>query len=237
MNEMNLNDETLFDRLVDGELSSEERRRLLVSLDDRPGGWRQCALAFLEAQSWRTDLGQVVKEASAAAPHPRSATGATYANRFARRRALGWLAVAAGLLLAFNLGVVWQNNSDATPGGILPDGGNSVANVTGNVGPGNSQGASPSVGKPNDALTFWVNDKSGTRQPVHVPLVDANTLDRELGVQFRSGVPDALRQHLERNGYNVHSQRRYAPLELENGRSLVVPVEDTRIVPISPVVY
>ena len=44
-------DPALLDRLVDGELAEVERRKLLVSLDQRPSGWRQCALAFLKAQS------------------------------------------------------------------------------------------------------------------------------------------------------------------------------------------
>ena len=46
-------DDTRFDRLVDDELSEEERRELLGRLDDEPGGWRRCALAFLEAQCWK----------------------------------------------------------------------------------------------------------------------------------------------------------------------------------------
>ena len=50
MNDKALQDDILFDRLVDGELSSTERRQLIASLDDRPGGWRRCALAFVEAQ-------------------------------------------------------------------------------------------------------------------------------------------------------------------------------------------
>ena len=56
MNDDNQQDDILFDRLVDGELSAAERQQLLASLDDRPGGWRRCALAFLEAQTWRSDL-------------------------------------------------------------------------------------------------------------------------------------------------------------------------------------
>ena len=49
-------DDVLFDRLVDGELSAAERRELLASLDGRPTGWRRCALAFLEAQTWQDEL-------------------------------------------------------------------------------------------------------------------------------------------------------------------------------------
>ena len=50
-------DPALLDRLVDGELAETERRKLLLSLDHQPSGWRQCALAFLEAQSWGDLLG------------------------------------------------------------------------------------------------------------------------------------------------------------------------------------
>lgn len=35
-------DDSRCDRLVDGELSEEERRELLASLDKEPGGWRHC---------------------------------------------------------------------------------------------------------------------------------------------------------------------------------------------------
>jgi hypothetical protein len=67
--------------------------------------------------------------------------------------------------------------------------------------------------------------------------MDADPLDRELGMAFQSGVPDALREHLQGRGYDVQSRRRYAPLMLENGRRMVVPVEDTKIVPVSQNVY
>lgn len=233
MNETNSNDEALFDRLVDGEIPSEERRRLLASLDDRPGGWRQCALAFLEAQSWRTDLGPLVREANVAPPQTQSTSAATATDRFARRRAVGWLAIAASLLFAFRLGSIWQGNSSGSRGGDAGvDNGHQIAGAPIHPAP-----VSPAVRRPNDDLTFWVHDAAGGAQQVNVPLVDASTLDRQFGVKFRHGLPDAVREHLERNGYDVQSTRRYAPLWLDSGRSLVVPVEDTRIVPVSPVVY
>jgi hypothetical protein len=53
---MNLTEDVLLDRLVDGELDGEERRNLLVHLDVTPDGWKRCALAFLEAQAWREVL-------------------------------------------------------------------------------------------------------------------------------------------------------------------------------------
>ena len=46
--------------------------QLLASLDDQPDGWRRCALAFLEAQSWRKSLRQIRAR--------RAATAATRKN-------------------------------------------------------------------------------------------------------------------------------------------------------------
>lgn len=58
----------VFDRLVDGELPEPERREVLLSLDRQPDGWRQCALAFLEAQTWGQSLAQYVREPALSAP-------------------------------------------------------------------------------------------------------------------------------------------------------------------------
>jgi hypothetical protein len=226
---INSNDDILFDRLVDGEISGDDRRRLLSSLDDRPGGWRRCALAFLEAQSWRADLPKIAAEDAVIPLKP--ASRMPFEDRRIWRRAVRPLAMAAGLFLAFGLGLAWRGvNRDIASGQPIStehiaDGSNKATLL-----------AEPSAPS-RDAMTFWVRNQQGAAQPVHVPLVDAQALDQQLGVEFRSGVPDAVRQQLEQRGYDVRSTRRYAPLWLENGRSLVVPVEDTRIVPVSPVVY
>ncbi len=44
------------DRLAAGDTSIEETRQIVASLDDVPDGWKQCALALLEAQSWRRTI-------------------------------------------------------------------------------------------------------------------------------------------------------------------------------------
>lgn len=231
---MNEDENILFDRLVDDELALDERRRLLLSLDDQPNGWRRCALAFLEAQSWRADVGQVVRDAAAAPDVSSSASRAALAayRRPTWRGAIYSLAVAASLLAVFTLGLTWRAG-DLPVVDVAPDPGRRVADVAEPTEPA----PPPAVRSPRDGLTLWVRDDAGGAQPVHVPLVDAGALDRQFGVEFRSGLPDELREQLRRNGYEVQSKRRYAPLWFENGRSLVVPVEDTRIVPVSQIVY
>jgi hypothetical protein len=95
-------DEVFFDRLVDGELTPDEYRALVASLDDEPGGWRRCALAFLEAQALAAELGQVrraldLREEGGQRSLP------TRRWRWSDARSL--LAVAASFVAAFALGV------------------------------------------------------------------------------------------------------------------------------------
>jgi hypothetical protein len=229
-----LHDDALFDRLVDGELTGEERRRLLESLDTRPEGWRRCALAFLEAQSWREELGQVARAAHPlhdASEKPTELPSTASQPKTNRWVAAQLLAIAAGLVIAFGLG--WMQHGRGIP----------VADSTANTGeqiadanPAPSVPA-PKPGKAGDALTLYVRDETGRMQPVRVPLVDAGTLDEQLGVKFQPGIPDALRNQLKDRGFTVQSKQQYAPLWLENGRPMIVPVEDTKIVPVSDRVY
>jgi len=232
-----LNEDILLDRLVDGELKGDERRRLLQSFDKQPEGWRRCALAFLEAQSWREELGQVARGRDTEAHEPKPPVPSVAALRKpAWTKGAMWFALAASLLVAFGLGTMRRG-----PGHLVAD--NSHGSATQSQGQlANTtstppKSSAPSTSKPSDAVTLFVRDEGGRMQPVRVPLVDANTLDKELGVKFKTGVPDDVRNQLNSDGYAVQTKRQYAPLWLENGRPMILPVEDTKIVPVSNRVY
>jgi len=216
------NDDILFDRLIDGELAGAERRRLLESLDTRPEGWRRCALAFLEAQSWREEFGQLASASQTKSEKPMPAS----LDRVARsrwREVVQWGALAASLLLAFGLG--WMHNESGIQAvSSAPKLNEQVAIVPPTVN-------APNGGKASDALTLYVRDQAGHMRPVRVPLVDAGTMDEQLGMKFQSGLPDAVRDQLKNRGYNVQSKRQYASLWLENGQPMFLPVEDTKIIP------
>jgi hypothetical protein len=221
-------DDIQFDRLVDGELSATERRALLESLDTRPEGWRKCALAFLEAQAWKKDLfGLATKPQSSAASASTIAPN-PIALRNRMRTAAQWLAVAAGLVVAFRFGAMRQQPAPVANVSTAADQQIATAPPTANQ----TNGA-----KPGDALNLWVRDDNGQLRRVRVPLVDAGALDNELGLQFQTGVPDNVRSHLQNRGYAVESKQRYAPMWFDNGRPMIVPVEDTKIVPVSNKVY
>jgi hypothetical protein len=227
-----LNEDILLDRLVDGELSGSERRQLLESFDKRPEGWRRCALAFLEAQSWREEMGQVARGVATEATVPKSpASSVAMARKSSWSSVATWLAMAACLFLAFGLGLMHRERGPSVAGGPSNSSGQ-VASVT-----PPSQPLSPKSSTRGDAVTLFVKDDSGRMQPVRVPLVDASTLDKELGMKFQTGVPDDIRNQLRNDGYTVKSKSQYAPLWLENGRPMILPVEDTNIVPVSNKVY
>ena len=234
------------DRLVDGELSTEARRALLKSLDATPGAWRRCALAFVESQSLGQELSAIAAESVPAMANLDSSRPTVRSK--AASDAAGWFAMAAAVLVAFGMGTFgarWLENRGAA---VAPD---SIVNA----GP---HGAAPQdLTPPNTApesvieepqmataplvadaldgesLTLWVKDRQGGRRSLTAPLVDAATLDREHGLTFPSAVTPQIRQDWEGRGYQLSSRRRYAPLYLDNGQPLVVPVEDVQIVPVS----
>jgi hypothetical protein len=226
-----LNEDILLDRLVDGELTGSERHQLLKSFDNRPDGWRRCALAFLEAQSWREEMGQVARGHSSETKESMSPASSTSSKQKLRWTAgAAWLAMAASLLLAFGLGWMQRERGNSVANGSRNPNGH-VASVTPQATP-----TAPNGANRGDVVTFFVND-GGHMKPVRVPLVDASTLDKQLGVQFQTGVPEDVRNQLKNNGYQVQSKRQYAPLWLENGRPMILPVEDTNIVPVSNKVF
>jgi hypothetical protein len=224
-----LDEDILLDRLVDGELKGSERRQLLESFDKRPEGWRRCALSFLEAQSWREEMGQVARGLEAETDESKSPVSFVAAAPKRWPTAATWLAMAASLLLAFGLGWMQRDRGHSMVGGALNPP-SQIATVT----PPNNSPLLNST-KSGDAVTLFVQGDDGRRHPVRVPLVDAATLDKQLGVQFQSGLTDDVRNQLEDSGYAVQSKRQYAPLwlEKENGRPMILPVEDTKIIPVS----
>ena len=181
----------------------------------------------------RESLGQLVRDDGDDCDSQKSLAPAMDAPaRKGLKHGMAWLAVAASLLIAFTLGTITRNG-----------GGPIAVNNAGNVGPPiadvvppprvNEPGAANST----DALTLFVRDDTGRTRPLRVPLVDAATLEKQLGLQFQSGVPADVRAQLQNRGFDVRSKQSYAPLWLENGRPMFVPVEDTQIVPVGRNVY
>jgi hypothetical protein len=219
LEEFHANDRRVLDRLVDGELSLDERRQLLAAFDDEPAAWRRCALAFLEAQTWRLEMSRlanepVVAQVSAPAKIPR-----------ATANWLRGLAVAASLLLAFALGT-WIPSSEpnATSVADRP----AVASDQRQPPSGEIDTHQPEEANGN---TSWLTLEpvSGSDEPIHVPLVDDSVENPAEFFSDRAPIAPSLTRGLEQDGWEVDRRQRLLPIQLSDGRQVVVPVEEVEL--------
>lgn len=229
-------DDIRFDRLVDGELPPDEYRGLLASLDDEPGGWRRCALAFLEAQGWRDEM-HALRDETCAPPPAQVQTRGSRNNFFTMS-----LAMAAGFLLAFGLGVavrtMWPGDAQAPPRG-------QIANVSGEQdagsrddGPADEQPPRESAvavdspqREPLENVTLVIGGEGPDPRRFEIPVFSYADGGEEYLRTDRSALPAAMRELLERNGHRLRRAQTLVPLQLEDGQQIVVPVEEVEIVP------
>ena len=240
-------DDTRFDRLVDGELLPEEYQTLLDSLDDEPGGWRRCALAFLEAQALGRELVEIRRETS---PKGLGVFGGIRASKMERlsppktpapvapssARFAGWqqlLLLAACCLVALSLGIVlpdfWRTENSAPP-----------------VGPGVKLAHDNAADHPPEMLLprsignarLVLSGPGGTpTEAGDLPIIEYPDDPRRWLGQYEPGLPVSLVNELKRRGHQVQRQEQYVPVDLEDGRKAVIPVETIQITPVSRRAY
>lgn len=212
-----------FDRLVDAELSEPERRELLVRLDREPGGWRRCALAFLEAQCWKQAFRVMQEARDDAMTHDVMAqTRHEYAPAVSRRptwpHRLGTLiAMAASFLVAFWIGSLVQRERTVLP---VSNFGDQVATVE-----------QPASDRSTPWRTVAVSDSGSGRQgPIStVRAVERNNVDDRWLESLPSAIPDDVRQAFQRSGHEIKQHRQLVPVPLDDGRRLVVPVDQVDV--------
>lgn len=209
--------ESDFDRLVDGELSPEEYRRLVSSLDTAPDGWRRLGCAFLEGQAWRQDL----------APQPVVEKPLLRAQPWWMRPSPQWLALAAALMLVFALGtqIDQANHLLSRPQA------SGLATVDSSPGLG-TRATVPSPAAPRGAgeMRVLVNRPGADAKPTEVPVFDVNKIDPQLW-QLSTELPDDVVKELEATGRKVVRERCLLPIHLEDGRTIVIPIERIETVP------
>lgn len=228
-------DSQLLDRLVDGELNDEERRALLLRLERTPDGWRRCALAFLEGQAWRSEAKAHasgapefnVRPTPAMIAKPNWSGGARWST----------FALAACLLIVFGVWVIIRDKDGVEVARVkVPDGG-SVA-----VAP--SYPPSRTVRSPNATFPKMPANSPNMRlvvnggpneadEVVEVPLVEADKLNEALFGQWSQTLPPEVLQMLERSGHQVVRERQLVPVDLRDGRRVVVPMDQVEIRPVS----
>lgn len=254
MNTSDSDKQRLLDLLVDGELSEAQRREVLAWCQSEPDGWRRCALAFLDAQSWSSVLGQMATERviaeRVAAGKPTSddplwAAPAAGANVVERPRAAqphSWfgsaLALAASALVAFTLGL-WARggfSGGAMSGNrpLMPSGEHQTLSTVAEhdgAGSGALSADRPEQG-PRGKVRLVVGGPAGTADEIQLPVIEGQSL----GDDWRHGQPAMpldVQQALERLGHRVRQQRQLVPFSLDDGRRVMVPVDQIDVQPVA----
>lgn len=250
-------DQRLLDRLVDGELGETERRELLLRLDRAPDGWRQCALTFLEAQSWRTEAKAMVAEPAYAATVERRAAAVPQVVPAAQTRKVWdrpsvWvpLATAAGFLLAWTM--VRNYDVGGPQGGVIQlagTGGQAGDKTLASVSLGTPTIVAAADVDPDPSASFVDHPDPLLISPEDLKLVVAGGAARNAGV-VRVPKVDALRMSgaalaavptmppemermLEQMGHPLARERRRAQVNLSDGLRVVLPLEQVQLRTIS----
>jgi hypothetical protein len=231
-----------FDRLVDGELSESQRSELLNSLDREPDGWRRCALAFLEAQCWKKELGGLRQSMPAAQAPVLSAVAPSPRPRKRRSSPFGLAgtltAMAASFLLFLGAGVLWQHSGNRLGNFFGAAGSNQIASTKDgrSTAPSDSQTAlaqNDSQPKNVSAPWQWVRlspaGSTDTGESVQLPALERDRMDQQWLQSLPSPIPQSVVQALQRSGYQVQRQQELMPMPLKDGRKLVVPVDKVQL--------
>ncbi|MDZ7618402.1 MAG: hypothetical protein U1E05_15460 [Patescibacteria group bacterium] len=226
------------DRLVDDELPESDRGDLLRRLESEPGGWRRCALAFLEAQSWRKELSAMAGERSWM-PEP---TPVPKASR-PPRRTTGKLAAQAGTVLAMAASFVvalWLGRAVLDLRNTFRPSGPGPAEIASSVpaiaAPESIEPAAQPAQRPVSPSGPWqmvtlsADGPNGqSRQSFDLPACERQRLDSNWTENLAPALPRDVLESLERTGYRVRQHRELMPIEMMDGRRLVVPVEAVEV--------
>jgi hypothetical protein len=204
------------DRLVDGELSRDERRAVLMALDHERDGWRQLALAFLESQALRDSLSGRSKATTA--PISVAPIGVTRPVIQSRWSSSSILAVVASAALMFGLGRLSTSSMQQ------------ASHETVTSAPATYQ---PSTTSPvEDAQSELVADAGSSvqqQQTLRLELGDGQGGPTQAPEDLLAGpsvVPDSVQRALLRSGKRVYEQRQLYEVTLEDGRHGVMPVSN-----------
>jgi len=238
INSLQLEDDTRFDRLVDGELSEEEYRQLLSTLDDYPDGWRRCATAFLEAQSWGSECKGLLNETD-----QRSAISSVSATSKAPNKLVTFLAIAACFLVALFLGMYLRSGHSIEQTKPTNQSLVVVVDEPRKEVPTHDQQTpseetivandDPHVNEPLGNVRLVLDEgENENRRFIDVPYYEFDHMDLDLYSDSMPTIPPEVVQELKQRGHQVHRDQQFIPVELQNGRRVVIPIDQFEIVPV-----
>jgi hypothetical protein len=220
-------DSTLIDRLVDGELDPRAQAELLGRLDENPGDWRKLALAFVEGQTLGFELRGIAAERSRPLPQEPRPEQVTFRRR--ENPSAPWsklLSLAATMLVAvvigFGAGRVWHRQSGPSTDPATPAKQSTIASPTPGV---PTRYVSNDENTPRGMVTVQAADGS----PVELPVYEASYGAEKMLSADGTSVPPEVIRALRSRGHEVKQQRRLWPIDLGDGRQIIVPVDQVDV--------
>lgn len=217
------------DRLVDGELSRDERRAVLMALDHERDGWRQLALAFLESQALRESLNGRSKATTA--PISIAPVRVTRPAMRSRWNSSSIVAIVASAALMFGLGRLSTSNvqqashetAPSVPATYQPSTTSPVEDAQSEV---LVSDAGSSVQQQQTLRLELGDGQGGPTQAVEVPMVESTVIRPEDLLAGPPVIPDSVQRALLRSGKRVYEQRQLYEVTLEDGRHGVMPISN-----------
>ena len=78
-------------------------------------------------------------------------------------------------------------------------------------------------------VTLTSNDSNGRRQSVQLPAREEDHLDPSWWHPGSPVVPDDVLQALKASGHEIRQSRQFLPVPMQDGRKLVVPVDQVDV--------
>lgn len=232
-----MDDDARFDRLVDGALTAPEYKAFVAALEDEPGGWRRCALAFLEAQAWGKEFAAIRRvdqdRVRPAAPPVETKVISRGGTVFS---AGSLLCAALSFVLAFGLGL-FSYGKLFPPSSAAPHMAAKPSEKVNAAGALDRNSAAARAGAV-DRMHLVIDRGEGLPpEEIVVPVVEAGMAARESLVLAEPAIPDSVLRSLRLRGHKISRQHEYIPIALDDGRQVILPVEQYQITPVSSKSY
>ncbi len=231
-------DDGQLDMLVDGELSEQQRRDLLCRLNEEPDGWRRCAFAFLEAQSWREAM-----QAAGHESHDPPAVAPPKTKHSSQRRWLTISAMAVCFLLAFASGITIDRTArrpadpvavTATPPQVVEPSPETPAPEQNEIEIAKPSPAATESNVPYQYVSIPAEDPdSGKQESIRLPVVPQEYLGEGWPDRLPAVLSDRVVRSLQRRGHDVVQHRRLIPFQTADGSRVVFPVDEVELVPVA----
>lgn len=235
----------LIDQLVDGELSEDQRRALLESMDTTPNAWRQCALTFLESQAFKEVLPTVPTSdvTDESTTQVRARSGARSKSEW--RSMGGLLTLAASVLVAFGLGFVFRGSAqlnqtsppqivDSQPAVEQPRDPVPAQNPPFVEEQETAKDEVPLHESPVEQAPVWRNVALALNDAedgggVEWPMAEGEEIDLQWLYNQPSGLSEGVVEQFEQLGHQVNVVRELLPVRLRDGRQGIVPVDHVEL--------